>query len=172
MPAQPPTIPPDLLERFGEPEHVFGSNVQYRKQSVILGSLLLLVGATFLVFGFLDRDAQNFGKGGGALMAILASGLLAMGFVAVYYPLRAPRNWLFVCPRGLIRYLNRDWDTLPWSDAVRFEDVSLPLVRQFKIVVANGPEWGFISYWFADYRRLTEVLREKVDVKATTARNG
>ena len=165
MPAQPPAIPPDLVERFGEPEHAFGPNMRFRTQAFILGSMLLLLGVTFLIFGFLDKDVQKFGRGGGAVMVLLASGLLLMGSVSVYYPLRMPRDWLFVCPRGLVRYLNRDWVTLDWSDALRFEDVSLPQVRQCQIVTADGSKWGFIADLIADYRRLSEVLGEKMKAK-------
>lgn len=168
MPSQPQAVPQELVERFGEPEHAFGPNMRFRKQSIVLGSMLILIGAAFMIFGFLDRDAQKFGRGGGAVMALLGGGLLLMGWVAVYFPLRMPRDWVYVCPRGLIRNLNHDWESLTWTDAVRFEDVSLPQIRQCQIVTADGSNWGFIADRIADYRRLTEVLGEKMKAKAAT----
>jgi hypothetical protein len=166
MPAQPPPIPPELLERFGEPEHAFGPNMRFRTKACILGSMLILIGVSFLIFGFLDKDAQRFGRGGAAVMFLLGGCVLFMGGVSVYYPLRLSRDWIFVCPRGLVRYLNHDWETLDWSNALRFEDVSLPQVRQCRIDTADGSKWGFIADLIADYKRLTEVLAEKLKAKA------
>lgn len=170
MPSRPPTIPPDLLERFGEPEHSFGPNMRFRTQSVLLGTFLFLLGLAFLIVGLLERNGQQvgLGGGGGGVLIVLASGLLAIGGVAIYLPFYLPRDWLFVCARGLVRYLNRDWVTLDWSDALRFEDVSLPQVRQCQIVTADGSKWGFIADLIADYKRLTEVLGEKMKAKAAT----
>ncbi len=172
MPSRPPTIPPDLVERFGEPEHAFGPNMRFRVQSVLIGSFLFLLGLAFLIFGLLDRNGQQvgLGGGGGGVLIVLSAGLLAVGGVAVYVPFYVHRDWLFVCPRGLVRYLNRDWETLAWSDALRFEDVSLPHVRQCQIVTADGSKWGFIADLIADYKRLSEELRAKVEAKAAAGK--
>jgi hypothetical protein len=36
-------------------------------------------------------------------------------------------------------------------------------IRQCRIVLKGGTEWGFLADYIAEYGRLTEVLRRKVD---------
>ena len=162
----PPSIPTDLLERFGEPEHVFGPNMRFRFASALMGVFLTTLGFAFFVWGMADvRDGPKDGTG--RILCLLGGGLMTVGAAAFILPRRVPLNWVFVCPNGLIRARGDVWDNVDWLDIARFECANFSgttvTIRQCKIVTTAGVEWGFISDWIADYNGLTEVLREKVD---------
>src|SRR5437016_6305015 len=92
----PPAIPPELLARFGEPEHVFGPNVRFRILAAVCGIILLVMGVLFFLMGL--------GAGGARLpLADWVSGRLAiplvvLGAVVLLGPRLVPLNWVFVCP--------------------------------------------------------------------------
>src|SRR4051812_32276512 len=117
----PPALPPDLLDRFGAPDEAFGPNMRFRVASVLLGALLLLLGLAFFVIGVLGPAAR--GPGAGGILRLLATGLIAVGGAAVVLPIRVPRNWVFVCPRGLVRTRGAEWDGLGWAEVARFEEI-------------------------------------------------
>ena len=58
------------------------------------------------------------------------------------------------------------WDGLEWAEMERFEKADFNhkgiTARQCRIVKKDGTEWGFQADYVAEYRRLTEVLRQKV----------
>jgi hypothetical protein len=166
----PPTIPPDLLDRYGEPEHVFGPNMRFRVASFLLGGLLLLLGLAFSLFGVAARAAQGF-RGSEGVLLLLGAGLMAVGAAAVLIPRSVPLNWVFVCPAGLVRIRGADWDAVGWADVSRFEDASFSVgavtSRQCRIITAAGAEWGFQADWVAEYGRLVAVLRRKVEERPT-----
>lgn len=169
----PPPIPPDLLAPFGTPDHAFGPNRRFRVASVLLGALLLALGIGMFVEIIVMRNAR--GKPGGfeGMVCFVIGGLLLLGSYAVYYPLWMPANWLYVCPNGLIRRLNGDWEGLPWADVARFQDLGetsgMAAIRQCRVVTTDGREWGFIAEWVADYGQLKRVLRERVEARQQTA---
>jgi hypothetical protein len=59
------------------------------------------------------------------------------------------------------------WEGIGWAEVARFEDATLDpglaTTRQCRIVTRGGAEWGFLADYVAQYGRLTEVLRRKVD---------
>src|SRR5262245_34146864 len=67
----PPAIPADLLDRFGEPEDVFGPNMRFRVASVLLGALLLLLGLGFFLSGVVARGAQAPPRGSEGVLLLL-----------------------------------------------------------------------------------------------------
>jgi hypothetical protein len=156
-----PRLPADLLARFGEPEATFGPNMRFRAASAVLGIALVALGLAF----FWVRVA--WGAAQVPLGGLLGAGLLVLRAAAILLPLRVPRNWVFICPRGLVRTRGADWDGVDWARVARFEDASLAsgaaLSRQCRLVLTGGTEWGFQADWVADYRRLAEVLRRKVE---------
>jgi hypothetical protein len=166
----PPTIPPDLLDRYGEPEYVFGPNMRFRVTSVLLGALLFLLGLAFFLFGVAARVIQAPPRGSEGVLLLLAAGLMAVGAGAVVFPRSVPLNWVFVCPGGLVCTRGADWDAVGWADVSRFEDMSLSggavTTRQCRIVTASGAEWGFLADWVAEYGQLAAVLRRKVEERS------
>ena len=166
----PPAIPPDLLDRYGRPEYVFGTNVRFRVASVLLGALLLVLGLALFLFRVAAGAAQPRGSDN-ILLDVVIGGLIALGAAAVYLPWSVPLNWLFVCPGGLVRRRGTDWDAVRWAEVSRFEDMSLAggavTVRQCRIVTTTGAEWGFLADRFAEYGRLAAVLRRKVEERPT-----
>ena len=161
----PPTLPPDLADRFGEPEHVFGPNLWFRAVSTVLGCFLALLGLALFIFGLAVVTAKLMP--GGQVYLLLGGGLMTVGVAAVAFPRSVPRNWLFVCPGGLVRTRGTEWEGVGWAKMVRFEDASstsgVVAVRQCRVVISDGDEWGFIADWIANYARLTTVLRQKVN---------
>ena len=161
----PPAPPPDLLARFGEPEHVFGPNVRFRMASGVLGLVLMGMGlGSFVAGAALSRDQ---GSPGGLMLMFLGGGLMAVGAGATVLPWRGRPTWVVVCPRGLARARGDDWESIAWADVVRFDGADLArgvvAVRQCRIITADGTEWGFLADWVADYPTLVAVLRDRVN---------
>ena len=164
----PPAIPPELLAQYGEAEEAFGPNMRFRRASLVLGAFLLLLGVGFFVFGV----AALVQRAKGSYEAVLFSGLclMTMGGVAIGFALSGARNWVFVCPRGLVRTFGRDWikwEGVGWADVLRVEDVNsshgLATMRRCRIVAADGAQWDFLADLVAHYGRLVAVLRRKVE---------
>jgi hypothetical protein len=160
----PPAVPQELIDQFGQPEDAFGPNTRFRVVAGVCGLAVLAVAAVFY--------ALALGAGGGGLpRGDSANGLAALGLTAVAGLLLAmmwvaPRNWVFVCPGGVVRTRGATWDGVGWSEVKRFEDATLGhkgvTIRQCRLVLKDGSEWGFLADHVAEYRRLGEVLRRKV----------
>lgn len=161
MRPPPPDIPADLLDQFGPPEAAFGPNTRFRAASAAMGAFLMALGMAFFVLGF------------ASLLAYLGGGLMAVGAAAFFLPRSVPRNWVFVCPGGLIRTRGADWEAVAWADVARFEEVAAPgtmvAVRQCRIVTAAGAEWGFMADWVGDFKRLAALLRQKAEAPPPAA---
>src|SRR5262245_51727059 len=110
----PPSLPSDLVNRFGQPEAVFGPNVRFRVASALLGALLVLLGLAYFVGGV--AVMADRGQPGGPLYLLLGGGLMAVGGAAVALPWRAARTWVFVCPRGLVRTRASEWEAVGWDE--------------------------------------------------------
>jgi hypothetical protein len=160
----PPTIPYEILARFGEPEHVFGPNVQFRIIAAVCGVILLTMGVLFFLMGLPIGGARLPLADG--VSSMLTVPLVALGAVVLLGTRLVPLNWVFVCPKGLVRTRGDAWDGLKWIEIERFEKADLAhqgiTARQCRIVKKDGTEWGFQADYVAEYRRLTEVLRQKV----------
>ena len=153
----------ELVARLGEPEDVFGPNRRFRIASTIVGSVLVLLGVVFCV-AWVSLLPGGGAPGGGAFL-LLGSGLMICGLAAVILPRQVPATWVFVCPRGLARLRGANWEAVDWAEVLRIEDATLPTrttVRQCRVVLASGGEWGFLADYVADFKRLTEVLRRKM----------
>lgn len=157
----PPAIPAELLDRFGEPEHVFAPNIKFRAVTGVCGVVLLVVGVTVLL---LDKA--------GVALADVVSGMLAVPMVALgagvlVWGRRVPLHWVFVCPRGLLRRRGEIWDRVDWAEVERFEETTLTQKRvtfhQCRIVTTGGNEWGFMADQTAEYERLAGLLKRKVE---------
>ena len=48
----PPAVPPELLARFGDPEHVFGPNVRFRVIAAVCGGVFVVMGVIFLLLAW------------------------------------------------------------------------------------------------------------------------
>ncbi|OWK45612.1 hypothetical protein [Fimbriiglobus ruber] len=159
----PPALPADLQERLGRPEDVFGPNWRFLTSSTIAGAGLVLLGVVFCSVWAASVPRGRAPEG--PLYLLLGGGLMTCGLAAVVLPRQVPPTWIFVCPRGLVRVRVEDWRVIEWAEVIRFEDAALPAgvqVRQCRLVLAGGGEWGFLANSVADYPRLTEVLRRKV----------
>jgi len=153
----PPDLPPDLADRFGPPEHVFGPNPRLRVVAGVCGLTVLAVAVIFYVLALLPpRDKASAGLA--VALTAIAGFLLAGMWVA-------PKNWVFVCPDGLIRTRGSKWDGIAWSEVLSFEDASLGhrgvSIRQCRLVLTDGTEWGFLADHVAEYGRLCEALGRK-----------
>jgi len=160
----PPDLPPDLLNRLGPPEDVFGPNTRFLAQSTALGVLLVLMGFA----GFVGGAAQYAERQTGApIYMYLGGALMAVGSAAVILPRKGPRTWVYVCPRGLARARGENWEAVGWDQVARFQDATIEGqtsgIRQCRVILTDGTEWGFIENHLADYRRLKGLLRAKVD---------
>lgn len=159
----PPDLPANLLDRLGAPEHVFGPNRRFRAASASVGSGLILLGVVFCLAWVAALPAGAGPRG--PLYLLLGGGLIVCGLAAVVLPRQVPLTWVFICPRGLVRARGEIWEAVEWAEMVRVEDVTLPAgatVRQCRVVLAGGGEWGFLADYVADCGRLAEVLRQKV----------
>jgi hypothetical protein len=160
---QSPTLPPDLLARLGEPEGVFGPNRRYRTASAIVGIGLVALGLAFLVLGV----AAQLGRlSGHQIYYFLGLVMMTLGVLAVKVERQAPPTWVFVCRRGVARVREASWEALEWDEVARFEDASLGhrgvTIRQCRLVLVAGGEWGFLADNVADFGRLTVSLRRKL----------
>ena len=162
---RPPAIPDELLQRSGPPEDVFGPNMRFRRKSVLMGCLLVLLGVGFFAYSVAMRQGMAANNGFEGLTLFMASSLFAVGGVAVFYPLSMRYDWVYVCPGGLIRTRGVYWDAVAWGDVTRVEvaDISgrAVTIRQFRVTTRTGEEWGFIADSVADYKRLCTLLVEK-----------
>jgi hypothetical protein len=162
--STPPAIPSELLDQFGEPEHAFGPNMRLHVVAAICGSVLVVMGVLFLLIGLAAGGAKF--PLNDLVSVKIGVALIFLGAVFLVGIRLVPRNWVFVCPRGLIRTRGTAWDGVGWTDVERFEDATLThkglTARQCRIVLKGGTEWGFLADYIADYRRLTEVLRQRV----------
>ncbi|HEX3150957.1 MAG TPA: hypothetical protein VHR66_22955 [Gemmataceae bacterium] len=161
--SPPPDLPADLLDRFGPPEEAFGPNLRFRTLSTLLGGFLIVLGFA----GFVNGAALAAARDKSATIYMFLGGcLMAVGSAAVILPRRAPRTWIFVCARGLVRARGEDWESVEWDQVVRFDDVSMSsgvvAIRQCRVLLTDGTEWGFLADYVADFRRLMEMLRAKV----------
>jgi hypothetical protein len=159
----PPALPDDLLDRLGEPEAVFGPNRRFVTASTVVGGGMAVLGVGFIVLGVAARIAGRLP--GNELYFYLGLMMMILGVLAVVVPRQAPK-WVFVCPRGLARAREDDWDAVLWAEVVRFEDATMSAravtIRQCRLVLVGGGEWGFLANHVADYGRLSELLRRKM----------
>lgn len=156
----PPTVPPELTVRFGVPELTFGPNVRVRIAAAACSLLFVLMGVVFFLLGQAGMPLAGWVSG------TLGVPLVALGVVILIVVRLAPFNWVFVCPGGVIRTLGATWDGIGWDEIERFEDASLGhtgvTIRQCRLVLTDGGEWGFQSDHVAEYGRLVETLSQKV----------
>lgn len=163
---RPPALPVELLDRSGPPEAVFGPNMRFRRKSIGMGIVLVLLGVGFfgwslaLRLGPAPRDPSE------VIFSCLAAGLFAVGGAAVYYPLSMRYDWVYVCPGGLIRTRGVHWDAVAWGDILRFDDCTMAgnvvTIRQCRIITVAGEEWGFLADSVADFDQLSARLRAKM----------
>ena len=145
--ASQPAISADLLEQFGEPEATFGPNMRFRIRSTLLGIFLVILGFTFVVGG--PAILQGKAMAGVCVYVPLGCGLMLVGVMSIVVPIRLPLNWVFVCPRGLIRARGEIWEAVDWADIVHFQDASMSgsavTIQQCLIVTLQPPELAFRS---------------------------
>jgi hypothetical protein len=163
-----PSVPPELLARFGAPEHVFGPNLRFRVIATVLGGILLLLGVYFFLL-----QARILGRGvplSDWVGERLAAGLLLFAVLLIGGACLAQSTWIFVCPSGLLRTRQRDWDAVAWSDVARYEE--LPISSGFgsnrtcRIVLKSGETWRIVPDYTRDYHRLMEVLQQRLNGNA------
>jgi hypothetical protein len=159
-PAHPP-LPADLLDRFGTPEHAFGPSLRFRVVATACGAVFLVTGALFFAAG-LGGNPMNAWVGGK-----LAAPLAALGIVVLVGERLAPKVWVVVCPRGVLRSRGSTWTGVRWADVARFEDATttagVVTTRQCRLVLADGTHWGFLADRVAEYDRLFEAIRRAVE---------
>lgn len=167
-----PTVPLELTSRLGEPELVFGPNVRFRVVAAVCGLIFVVMGAVFFLMGLAVGRAQ-------LPLADWVSGkltipLMVLGVIILIGTRLVPLNWVFICPGGVIRTRGDAWDGIGWTEIERFEDATLGqkgvTLRQCRLVLADGSEWGFLADYVADYPRLAEVLARKVSEKPKETR--
>ena len=164
MGRKPPAIPTELQSQLGEVEHAFGPNARVRNLATILGLILTATGVLCLAFEV--AGAIPGGKGENAFIAFM----LVLGLAVAFGSRTMPMNWIFVCDRGLARTRGSAWDAVEWDGIDRFEDASMThrqvSIRQSRIILNDGSEWGFVSDHIAEYKWLTEMLKQKIDAKS------
>jgi hypothetical protein len=163
---KPPAIPENLRTQFGEPEDVFGPNLRFRVVSVICGIVLIGMAIIYVVMSIGPNPVPL----AGGVSSMLTVGLLVLGAFCIAAPRIVPTSWIFICPRGIIRARGSNWDAIGWDEIARFEDATLKsgitTIRQCRLVLKKGGEWGFLADWIGDYRKLTQVLRTKLEEQA------
>lgn len=163
--SPPPAVPPEFVARLGDPDLVFGPNVRFRVASAACALVLVAVGVMLFL--------QGLGPGrAGVPLAGWVGGkvgvpLVLLGVVILIGGRLVPLNWVFVCPGGVVRTRGKTWDALGWAEVERFEDASLGgpkgiSIRQCRLVLKGGGEWGFLADNVAGYGRLAAELRERV----------
>jgi hypothetical protein len=160
--STPPAIPPELLNRYGEPEHVFGPNVRVRVLVTLFGAAFFILGIYFLGTSFVkgnDALSKTVGRNFGSMLAVF-------GAAMVIITMRLKRNWVFVCSRGLVRTLGGAWEGVRWADVDRFEDATFShksiTSQACRIVLTSGGTWGFMADHISQYPRLAEVLQQRL----------
>jgi hypothetical protein len=163
-----PSVPPELLARFGEPEHVFGPNLRFRVMATVLGGILLLLGVYFSLL-----QVRILGRGvplSDSVGESIAAGLLLFAVLLIGGISLKKSTWIFVCPSGLLRTEQRDWDTVAWSDVARYEEVTFSggfgSNRTCRIVLKSGETWKIVPDYTRDYPRLMEVLQQRLNGNA------
>jgi hypothetical protein len=150
-----------LRDRFGNPEHVFGPNLRFRIVAGGIGIVLVVLGIIYFLMAMAGVPL------GAWVSAKLTVPMMALGVILLIGTRLVPVHWVFVCPRGLLRRRGDIWDHVGWSEVERFEDATLGqkgvTIRQCRIITTAGAEWGFLADHIADYGRLAELLRHKVD---------
>lgn len=166
--SNPPLIPYDLLQQFGEPLGVFGPKRRIRFITVVFGMIFLAVGALFFVMwlGVGDVKLPLIGL----VAFVVGMPLIVLGLVMLLWTWIISQNWLFICPRGLVRKLAYEWEGIGWIEIERVENATVShknvTVPQGRIVLKNGKEWGFSSETTADYDRLIGELQQKLGERA------
>jgi hypothetical protein len=160
----PPAITPELLDRFGEPEHVFGPNRRFRVLSAICGFVLVALGIYFVLL-----EMKVVGRGvplSDMVATMIAAPLLALGVAAIVLPRRMPASWVVVCPHGLLCTRFGELEGIPWADVDRFEDATIAshsvTFRQCRINLKGGDTRAFLETQIADYPRLAELLQQRL----------
>ena len=130
----------------------------------------VLLSAVLFVMGLVAGGAQL--PLAGWVSAKLTIPLAALGVVILIATRLVPLNWVFVCPDGVIRTRGEAWDGIRWVEVERFEDATLGqkgvTLRQCRLVLSDGREWGFLADYVADYPRLAEALSRKVSEHVAT----
>ncbi len=151
-----------MLDQFGEPEHVFGPNLRFRVVAAICAISIVGAGVFFFLLG---------AAGNRLLLADWVSGKLAVpmvtvGTVVLIGTRLVPLNWIFVCPKGVIRTRDAAWDGISWTDVDRFEDTTgtykAVTTRQYRLLLKGGGEWGFLADYISEYDSLIQALQQKV----------
>jgi hypothetical protein len=155
----PPTIPAEFTSRLSEPEQAFGPNLKFRAIAVICGLVCVIMGVVLFLVGLGAQVPLADWVGGK-----VATPLVVFGAV-ILFGVRVPRNWVFVCPGGVIRKRGDLWESVCWDEVMRFEDASLGktgvAIRQCRLLLADGNEWGFLADFVADYSRLAKTLAQR-----------
>jgi hypothetical protein len=163
MSRKPPAIPNELQTEFSDVEYAFGPKERIRGVATVCGMVLAGMGALFVFMGIAGKPL--IGRSENFIMVFF----LVCGVAIIVGARMLAMNWVFVCSRGLVRTRGSAWDGIAWSDINRFEDASMThrgiAIRQCRLVLNDGSEWGFISENFAEYGRLTEMLKEKTAAK-------
>jgi hypothetical protein len=157
-------MPSDLEAQFGEIEHAFSPNVRNRRLATLIGLMLTALGVTLLILKVGDLMPGGWGENKFIAFMLVLGGAIIVGARLL------PMDWVFVCSRGLVRTRGSAWEGIEWSDIDRFEDASMThrgiAIRQCRLMLKDGSEWGFIADNFAEYGRMTEMLRQKTGAKA------
>jgi hypothetical protein len=161
MRRKPPEIPSELQTQFGEVEYAFGPNVRIRGAATLLGLIFTGIGVLILML----KVAGGMPGGWGETKYLVV--MLVFGVAIIFGSRTMPMNWVFVCDRGIVRTRGSAWDGVDWGSIERFEDASMThkglAIRQCRIVLKDGSEWGFIADNIAEYSRLGAMLKHKTD---------
>jgi hypothetical protein len=168
---EPPPPQIEIVAALGAPYAVFGPNLRFRRASMQMGTVILVLGVSFLIWYLFQGILPAVG-GFTDLLRWMAAGLLALGGAAVYIPLSMRNDWVYVCPGGLIRTRGVHWESVAWGEVVRFDDCTLSgngvLIRQCRVITAAGKEWGFQADLVADFDRLASHLRANLTANGGT----
>ena len=137
--------------------------MRFRIVSVVCGVVLI---AMAVVYALMSIGPNPVPLAGG-VSDMLTFGLIVLGGFCIAAPRMVPVSWIFICPNGVVRGRGGNWRGVEWGQVTRFEDATMVdgkgTIRQCRLVLNDGSEWGFIADWIGDYRKLAEVLRRKVE---------